>query len=228
MNIPSDKGLALNQGMSIFSSGSGNTNISWKADSYMYYNGSDNTWNHVHRNLGVIGITANSELLLSRPTTVMSGRLMSKSGSDPSVSCYSTSGGYAIGMWVPSATIYFGTVDAAGTPLAWKFYSEASSGTFVVVGSAWKPGGGPWGDSSDARIKNVIGDYQNGLDAIRTLRPVKYTFIGNDTPAGELGKNPPEVDENNEKLPIRRKRLSCLTATVRTTRQQNQQRNVSA
>jgi hypothetical protein len=46
---------------------------------------------------------------------------------------------------------------------------------------AYKPGGGPWGDSSDSRIKNVLGNYALGLDAIKQLRPVRYTFKGNDT-----------------------------------------------
>ena len=48
---------------------------------------------------------------------------------------------------------------------------------------AYMPGGGPWGDSSDERIKNVQGDYTLGLDEIRQLQPVRYSFKGNDTAA---------------------------------------------
>ena len=55
-------------------------------------------------------------------------------------------------------------------------------GKFVHLGAAYKPGGGSWIDSSDARIKNVVGDYQLGLDEVRQLRPVIYTYKGNDTP----------------------------------------------
>ena len=58
-------------------------------------------------------------------------------------------------------------------------------GNFVLSGHGYQPGGGTWGDSSDSRIKNEIGEYQNGLDAIRSLRPVVYTFKGNDTPEAE-------------------------------------------
>jgi hypothetical protein len=52
----------------------------------------------------------------------------------------------------------------------------------ITVPTAYKPGGGAWTDSSDARIKNVIGEYQNGLDEVVKLRPIVYTFKGNDTP----------------------------------------------
>jgi hypothetical protein len=52
---------------------------------------------------------------------------------------------------------------------------------FLVNGAAYKPGGGVWSDSSDARIKNVQGDYAVGLDAVAQLRPVTFTYKGNDT-----------------------------------------------
>jgi Chaperone of endosialidase len=51
----------------------------------------------------------------------------------------------------------------------------------VVYGGAYKPGGGAWLDSSDSRIKNVQGDFTAGLDAVAALRPITYTFKGNDT-----------------------------------------------
>lgn len=54
-------------------------------------------------------------------------------------------------------------------------------GDLTVNGNAYKTGGGNWGATSDIRVKNVIGDYESGLDAIVALRPVRYTFKGNDT-----------------------------------------------
>lgn len=64
-------------------------------------------------------------------------------------------------------------------------YYDASFFTFVgsaiVAPEGYKPGGGPWGASSDARIKNVEGDYTRGLNEIAELRPVHYTYKGNDT-----------------------------------------------
>jgi hypothetical protein len=55
-------------------------------------------------------------------------------------------------------------------------------GHITIPGQGYKPGGGAWADSSDARIKTVEGDYTSGLDAVAQLRPVTYTFKGNDTP----------------------------------------------
>lgn len=42
------------------------------------------------------------------------------------------------------------------------------------------PGGGPWIASSDARIKDVLGEYQLGLAEVLQLRPVTYVYKGND------------------------------------------------
>jgi hypothetical protein len=61
-------------------------------------------------------------------------------------------------------------------------------GDFVISGKGYQPGGGVWLDSSDARIKNVLGNYDNGLDSILTLNPVRYTFKGNDTTAEPSSK----------------------------------------
>ena len=57
----------------------------------------------------------------------------------------------------------------------------------TVTGNGFKPGGGVWADSSDARIKTVDSDYTTGLEAIKGLHPVRYTFKGNDT--GEQPNN---------------------------------------
>lgn len=90
------------------------------------------------------------------------------------------------------------------------------AGNFYNSGAvAYKPGGGTWTDSSDARIKNVLGDYQPGLDEICALRPVTYTFKGNDTseapssvpappplPPDQLTDAPaPEVEEGEPTAP---------------------------
>lgn len=63
-------------------------------------------------------------------------------------------------------------------------------GNFAVATQGWQPGGGPWSDTSDARIKNVLGDYLHGLDEIERLEPRRYTFRGNDGDAHKavLGK----------------------------------------
>jgi hypothetical protein len=52
---------------------------------------------------------------------------------------------------------------------------------FVISGAPYCPGGGSWGNSSDSRIKNVVGAYSSGLDQVSQLEPKLYTYKGNDT-----------------------------------------------
>jgi|KBSMisStaDraftv2_1062788.scaffolds.fasta_scaffold117761_3 hypothetical protein len=54
------------------------------------------------------------------------------------------------------------------------------SGNIITAANGFKPGGGAWADSSDVRIKNVIGNYSAGLDAVKQLQPIRYSFKGND------------------------------------------------
>lgn len=80
----------------------------------------------------------------------------------------------------------------------WKAYVDGSgsfncqgnigiNGAVTAQSNLWtssqgyKPGGGVWADTSDARIKNVLGDYNAGLEEILALRPRKFTYKGNDT-----------------------------------------------
>jgi Chaperone of endosialidase len=44
--------------------------------------------------------------------------------------------------------------------------------------NAYKPGGGPWSDSSDARLKTAVQSYTTGLDAVCDLRPISFEFNG--------------------------------------------------
>lgn len=53
-------------------------------------------------------------------------------------------------------------------------------GNLFITGQAYKPGGGVWADSSDARIKDVQGDYTQGLDAIIRLKPKVFKYKANE------------------------------------------------
>jgi hypothetical protein len=69
-------------------------------------------------------------------------------------------------------------------------FSCDPNGNFSIGGMGYKPGGGPWTDSSDGRIKDNIADYTSGLDAVLALRPVSYTFkaeTGRDTAIKYVG-----------------------------------------
>ena len=54
-----------------------------------------------------------------------------------------------------------------------------ANGTLVIANVAYKPGGGSWVDSSDARIKDVRGAFTPGLAEIERVNPVRYAFKGN-------------------------------------------------
>jgi hypothetical protein len=94
-----------------------------------------------------------------------------------------------------AANWYLDWNSGTGT-LAWQMSGIGSGWTlrndkaFIIIGNGWKPGGGAWADTSDARIKTVIGDYTSGLDQILALEPVRYTFKGNDT------NDPPTVEQS--------------------------------
>ncbi len=52
-----------------------------------------------------------------------------------------------------------------------------------VNGTAGKPGGGSWFVSSDARLKDISGEYDRGLDQIVSLNPVTF-YYKEDNPRG--------------------------------------------
>jgi hypothetical protein len=56
--------------------------------------------------------------------------------------------------------------------------TSTSPGTHLLVvnGTAAKPGGGSWVTWSDARLKDVLGDYDKGLEEIAALKPVRFTY----------------------------------------------------
>jgi Chaperone of endosialidase len=123
--------------------------------------------------------------LLTVPTFVSTGaakagQLMQVSASgNPSVTAYNTNTVNEWGFWVGSTRMDLGIFNAGGgVPTGTGCWLSTAAFTVLVATSA-KPGGGSWADSSDARIKNVLGDYTHGLAEIMQVRPVRYTFKGN-------------------------------------------------
>lgn len=64
------------------------------------------------------------------------------------------------------------------TPIAWAPLASkarwSTTPTTAAAGLAYKPGGGSWAASSDARLKNIDGAYERGLDAIVRLNTVRF------------------------------------------------------
>jgi hypothetical protein len=192
------------------------------ADNYTYYSGrnpSTGNWQWVQANQELMHVDTagglwnlgnywcSGQIDSSGGCRSNNGRLMSiGSNNNPSVTCWDTAMGYAMGMCIQTGNaggLFFAGMDGGGNVAAWYGYIGAGSvgcnnatvsftnyngaygilwgdnGAMSVPGSAWKPGGGSWADSSDIRIKTVIGDYTSGLDEILALRPIRYNLKDN-------------------------------------------------
>jgi len=100
---------------------------------------------------------------------------------------------YTILKWVLLAKLGFIlagiAAGSAGQPIgnvtAWLNLNaneaDIFSNRFAISNLAYKPGGGMWADSSDLRVKTITGNYRHGLAELEQLRPVTYTFRGNET-----------------------------------------------
>ena len=67
-----------------------------------------------------------------------------------------------------------------------------------VDGSAGKPGGGSWTNSSDRRLKDNINPYAHGLDEIKRIDPVTFQYnelSGYDTAPEHVGVIAQELQE---------------------------------
>jgi hypothetical protein len=51
-------------------------------------------------------------------------------------------------------------------------------GGILISGNAWKPGGGQWTASSDARIKKDVKDLRWGIEELRQVRTVTFKYNG--------------------------------------------------
>jgi Chaperone of endosialidase len=97
-------------------------------------------------------------------------------------------------------------------------YIGRHDNTFAVTtDNALKPSGGSWIASSDARIKTVLGDYQQGLDAIKALQPVIYKYTGNDVQfpgpvPSKVGKGQPDPESSHYTVATENKEFIGLIA----------------
>jgi hypothetical protein len=85
------------------------------------------------------------------------------------------SGGY-YGVYGEGAVRGGDFYDTSGT--AHTFIAGASYGVEIITGNAIKPGGGSWLSSSDRRVKKDINDFKDGIDTVRALKPVNFTYNG--------------------------------------------------
>jgi hypothetical protein len=60
-------------------------------------------------------------------------------------------------------------------------YPGGAGNLVLNANNAFKPGGGAWASTSDARIKSELGEYEQGLEDVIRLRPVVYVYKANAT-----------------------------------------------
>jgi hypothetical protein len=77
-----------------------------------------------------------------------------------------------VGMRTETQIGFFGNT---GTP-NWRLFVNTDNGDLTVTGNAFKPGGGSWGSSSDARLKQNIKPLTGALDKLLQLRGVFYEW----------------------------------------------------
>jgi hypothetical protein len=86
--------------------------------------------------------------------------------------------------------------DAGGTLLSSPLIIGRNDGAvrmahnLIVLGTGLKPGGGPWTDTSDARVKTVVRDYPQGLAQIKQITPRTFTYKANEVMPNALPPNP--------------------------------------
>lgn len=81
------------------------------------------------------------------------------------------------GIVTPSTFTVNATSNLNGT-LAVSSTSTFGNSLMVTRGQAYKPGGGSWAASSDARVKKDIADFSAGLAELEKVHVVKYKYNG--------------------------------------------------
>lgn len=60
-----------------------------------------------------------------------------------------------------------------------RFGVDLDNGNMSISGQAYKPGGGDWLASSDARLKDIRGSYERGLEDVLQLNAVRFNYKEN-------------------------------------------------
>ncbi len=96
---------------------------------------------------------------------------------------FAQAGNFAVG----AGTEYAIQADAySNGASAYALYATASClscggaawGVYIGSGGAAKPGGGPWSATSDRRVKKDITPFKEGLNVLRQINPINYTYNG--------------------------------------------------
>lgn len=122
---------------------------------------------------GTNGATASTNVGIG--TTSPNVKLHIEGGSDASLSSNS---GYMVLGDVAGANVVFDNneIIARNNGANSTLFLQFTGGDFEVGGAASKPGGGNWAVASDARLKQHIKPYTDGLQQLLQIKPVQYQY----------------------------------------------------
>jgi hypothetical protein len=123
-------------------------------------------------NIGVYGVT-NTGQGIAGFGTLDSNLAVGVSGT--------AAGASGIGVWGICSD------DCASSPTGYAGYfegnvtiagSSSTGGLFVNVGTGYKPGGGMWAGTSDARVKKDVKPFTRGMEDLERVQPVTFRYNG--------------------------------------------------
>jgi hypothetical protein len=174
----SNSGIVLNSG------GSAN-GVTLSAGVTIVYNLQVNGSVNINSSLGVAGTGGINAT--AGPVQARNGMYIYSTGGDVYLYCCDSGG---------SGRGYHGWQASNGNCLMYnaigggQCYMDQSNQFVTSAANAYKVGGGAWAASSDIRIKNVQGEYKSGLQEIIKLKPVIFTYKGNDTQNADVDDTP--------------------------------------
>lgn len=144
--------------------------------------------------------SAQGQMTVDSDGNVVSGGNISAGGELRQANAFVTNGNTfatmlaAVILAANSGNVFFRPIGSANT--SGQAQVRGSDGAFIISGAiGQKSTGTTWANPSDERIKNVVGDYEEGLAEIKQLQVRRYVYRGNDTlgPPGSDPVNPEQI-----------------------------------